>query len=139
MPFAFLNTHIDHKSFQAQMNSMDLLISKVRTYAARMPVVLVGDFNYHPDSEPYSRLAACMRDSYREDPANTEDACITWHDFTGRQTVNERSNEGRIDYVWLKGDVRVECSWIVFDRPGSDPELYPSDHWPIVSDLVLGP
>ena len=138
VPFAFLNTHVDHKSFQAQMHSMDLLITTAKTYAARMPVVLVGDFNYTPDSEPYSKLAAYMRDSYREDPANTEDTCITWHDFTGTCHVNE-SSKGRIDYVWLKGDMQVERSWIVFDRPGSDPGLYPSDHWPIACDLAFGP
>ncbi len=138
LPFAFLNTHVDHTSIQAQLNSMNLLITTAKTYAARMPVVLVGDFNYHPDSDPYSRLSAYMRDSYREDLANTDDLYVTFHDFTGIQTVNEHSNEGRIDYVWFTGDVKVERSWIVFDRPGSDPDLYPSDHWPIACDLMFG-
>lgn len=138
-PFAVLNTHVDHTSNQAQMKSMDLLIARAKTYIAQIPVVLVGDFNYTPGSDPYSRLSSYMRDSYREDPANTDDRCVTFHDFTGRQTVNEHSNEGRIDYVWLKGDVQVERSWIVVDRPGNDPDLYPSDHWPIACDLTLGP
>lgn len=138
MPLAFLNTHIDHKSDLAQINSMKLLVARAQEYARQMPVVLLGDFNYYPDSEPYTILSASMRDSYLEDPANTEDTCVTWHNFTGIRHVNEHSNKGRIDYVWLKGHIQVERSWIVFDRPGDDSDVYPSDHWPIVCDMVIG-
>ena len=136
--FAFLNTHIEYAVVQAQIKSMDLLIAKAKNYADRMPVVLTGDFNYFPGSEPYTILSAYMRDSYLEDPCNTEDNYVSCHNFTGTQTVNEHSDKGRIDYVWLKGHVQVEHSCILFDRPGDDPDLYLSDHWPIVCDIAFG-
>lgn len=134
IPFAFFNTHVEYKVLQAQINSMKLLIEKAKGYADRMPVVLTGDFNYPPESQPYTILSEYMRDSYQEDPHNTEKNCVTFHDFSGAKTVGE-PGQGRIDYIWLKGDVQVEQCRILFDRPSDDPALYPSDHWPIMCDV----
>jgi len=72
-----------------------------------------------------------------EDPRNKEDNFVTCHNFTGIKTVNDRSDKGRIDYIWIKGDVKVEQSCILFDQPGDDPELYPSDHWPVLCDIAF--
>lgn len=142
VPLLFLNTHIDHKARRAQLNSMDLLIATAQEYADRMPVVLTGDFNYNPNSPPYTRLAASMRDSYLEDPRQADDHSVTFHGFSGRKSVHDpedgrTAGEGRIDYIWLKGDVRVECCRILHDQPGDDPDLYPSDHWPVLCDLMV--
>ena len=137
IPFAFLNTHVEYKFIQAQINSMELLINKAQEYAGRMSVFLTGDFNYIPDSEPYKILSAYMRDSYLEDPYNKEDNNVTCHNFTGRKVVNEQSDQGRIDYIWIKGNVQVEQCRILFDQPGDDPELYASDHWPVLCDASL--
>lgn len=135
IPLAFLNTHIEYEVLQAQMNSMELLLNHTREFIDHMPVILTGDFNYYPNSEPYQMLSASMRDSYLEDPRNLEDTFVTCHNFTGIQRVNEQSDQGRIDYIWLNGNVKVENSSILFDHPGDDPELYPSDHWPIICDM----
>lgn len=137
VPFAFLNTHIEYEVLQAQINSMKLLINTAEKYADRMPVVLTGDFNYSPGSEPYQILSASMRDSYLEDPQNSEDTSVTFHNFSGLTTVDEHFHKGRIDYIWLTGNVNIERSRILCDRPGDDPELYPSDHWPILCDISL--
>jgi len=135
VPFAFLNTHVEYEVIQAQINSVELLFNKAKEYAERMPVLLTGDFNYVPGSEPYKILSEYMRDSYLEDPRNKKDNFVTAHNFTGIKTINDQSDKGRIDYIWLKGDVQVEQSCILFERPGNDPELYPSDHWPILCDV----
>ena len=137
VPFAFLNTHVEYEVLQAQLNSMELLMSKAKEHADRRPVVMTGDFNYLPVSEPYTLLSQYMRDSYLEDSRNINAMHATFHSFTGATTVDE-PGKGRIDYVWLKGDVQVEQCRILFDRPGDDPELYPSDHWPIMCDLTFG-
>ncbi len=137
VPFAFLNTHVEYEVLQAQLNSMELLISKAKEYADRMPVVLTGDCNYRPHSQPYKMLAEYMRDSYLEDPRNKDDQFVSAHAFTGLKLAANQTKEGRIDYVWLKGDVKVEECRILFDRPGDDPELYPSDHWPLLCDMTF--
>lgn len=132
---AFLNTHIEYAVLQAQLSSMDLLINTAQTYADRMPIILTGDFNYLPGSQPYQVLSAYMRDSYQEDPHNTADRFVSYHNFTGTTTVNANPDIGRIDYIWLKGDLQAAQSRILFDRPGNLPDVYPSDHWPVLCDV----
>ena len=46
---------------------------------------------------------------------------------------------GCLDYVWLRGAVRVETARLVFDRPDpEDPTLYPSDHLGLATRLEIG-
>lgn len=43
-----------------------------------------------------------------------------------------------IDYIWLKGDIRVQASGLCFDRPApEDPNLWPSDHVGVWADLEI--
>jgi endonuclease/exonuclease/phosphatase family metal-dependent hydrolase len=138
IPCVFLNTHIEYEFIQAQINSMELLINKAKEYEDSMPVLLIGDFNCRPGSKPYKILSAYMRDSYLEDPRNKEDRFVSSHGFSGLKLATGQTKEGRIDYIWIKGDVQVEHCYILFDRPGDDPDLYPSDHWPIMCDISFG-
>jgi hypothetical protein len=46
---------------------------------------------------------------------------------------------GCLDYVWLRGSVRVEGCRLAFDRPAvGDPTLYPSDHLGLSARLAVG-
>jgi len=44
----------------------------------------------------------------------------------------------RIDYIWIRGQIRVLQARILHDRPGDDPRVYPSDHWPILCEVMFG-
>jgi len=51
-----------------------------------------------------------------------------------------------VDYVLARpaaeGTLRVAASWIVFRSPGRGPDLrmlWPSDHYGVLAELVLGP
>jgi hypothetical protein len=44
-----------------------------------------------------------------------------------------------LDYIWIRGAVRVASARLAFDRPASDdPTLYPSDHLGIAAHLEIG-
>jgi hypothetical protein len=46
---------------------------------------------------------------------------------------------GCLDYVWVRGDIRVVDARLAFDRPHpDDPTLYPSDHFGIAAHLEVG-
>jgi endonuclease/exonuclease/phosphatase family metal-dependent hydrolase len=45
---------------------------------------------------------------------------------------------GCLDYIWVRGPIRVQSCRVVFDRPAvDDPTLYPSDHFGLVATLQL--
>jgi hypothetical protein len=47
---------------------------------------------------------------------------------------------GCLDYIWVRGAIRVETARLAFDRPAvGDPTLYPSDHLGLVAGLSTGP
>ena len=44
-----------------------------------------------------------------------------------------------LDYIWVRGAVKVVDARLVFDRPDpEDPTLYPSDHLGLAAHLEIG-
>jgi hypothetical protein len=44
-----------------------------------------------------------------------------------------------LDYIWVRGPIRVTDARLVFDRPDpDDPTLYPSDHVGVAARLEIG-
>ena len=100
--------------------------------------IVVGDFNAEPD-EPASRRmrGAGFRSAYAE--ANGSDADVTWPSGLQAPGMDTDGPPGCLDYIWLRGSLRVVSSRLVFDRPAvDDPTLFPSDHVGIVAELAVG-
>lgn len=140
-PVAFIlfNTHLYHaRQVKARMKSLSLIISRMQESAGESPAFLIGDLNFNPDSKEYKIVTRYLKDSYREDPRNKKDNLVSFHNFSGRKKgsiFRKWFRETRLDYIFLKGKLSVEQSRIIFDRPGSNPERFPSDHWPILCDI----
>lgn len=100
--------------------------------------VAVGDFNAEPDEPTHARmLAAGFRSAYAE--AHGEDPPVTWPSGLQAPAMDTDGDPGCLDYVWVRGDVRVDAARLVFDRPDpDDPTLYPSDHLGIAARLEIG-
>ena len=85
---------------------------------------MLGDLNEQPGSAPLRLLAdAGYTDALPKDAGGTE------HAFTGA------TDRTRIDFVLAGPGVRVSAAWISHDRPQG---RLPSDHWPVLADLVVG-
>ena len=54
--FFVFNTHLDHKGKTARIESVRLLISKVKMIALSFPFILSGDLNMTPMDQPYKDL-----------------------------------------------------------------------------------
>lgn len=61
--FYFFNTHFDHVGKNAQKNSAELLVQKALQKSAMYPVIITGDFNSTPTSEPYKIITQHFTDS----------------------------------------------------------------------------
>jgi endonuclease/exonuclease/phosphatase family metal-dependent hydrolase len=131
--FIFVNTHFDHLVQAAREKSAQLVRERVATFDAKLPVLLVGDFN----------AAAGRNKAYA---MLTDDKVFTDTWTTARQRVNEgigtttgfkaiQKDGPRIDWILSRGAVTADRIEVVtFSRDGQ----FPSDHCPVVAKLRLG-
>ena len=133
-----VNTHLDHMSEEARRESARL----INRYVADLPsgdvVILTGDFNCLPSSAPYRLLTEAAGEAERErvrlydsfDVASQghEGPESTWNGF--KEIVPQR----RIDFVFVRRPEIVRRHRILDDRRDG---RFPSDHLPVVVDLVL--
>jgi endonuclease/exonuclease/phosphatase family metal-dependent hydrolase len=100
--------------------------------------IVIGDFNAEPVEPTYARMtAAGFRSAYAE--ANGTDPAVTWPSGLQAPAMDTDGDPGCLDYIWVRGDVRVAAARLVFDRPDpEDPTLYPSDHLGLSARLEIG-
>jgi endonuclease/exonuclease/phosphatase family metal-dependent hydrolase len=100
--------------------------------------IAIGDFNAEPDEPTYARmLAAGFRSAFVE--TRGQEPSVTWPSGLQAPAMDTDGDPGCLDYVWVRGRVRVESARLVFDRPApEDPTLYPSDHVGIAARLEIG-
>lgn len=120
-----LNTHWAHDSDEARLKSAKLVRDRVGALAAdETPVILMGDFNCAPDSEPYRILVNGGAQTFEDSlSAPNSEAKSTFHGFRGRG--NER---GPIDWILYRGDFGPQEYRVL---EGEYLEQLPSDHYPV--------
>jgi endonuclease/exonuclease/phosphatase family metal-dependent hydrolase len=101
-------------------------------------VIAMGDFNADPDEPTYHRMRdAGFRSAFLE--ANGHEPAVTWPSGLQAPAMDTDGEPECLDYIWVRGDVRVADARLVFDRPAvDDPTLYPSDHLGISTTLEFG-
>lgn len=121
------NTHFDHVGTQAREKSADLIIQKIGQMRGDNPVVLCGDFNLPPSSEPMRKLAAYLDDAYQVTELPPHGATGTWSGFT-----YEAEKGDRIDYIFVSDDLRVKRYAALTD---SRDKSFFSDHLPVFVEI----
>lgn len=121
----FYNTHFSHVGPVARTESIKLITDSIRVKSEGTRVILTGDFNAEPDSEPYSVVMADgFKDSFNSDiqlgPVGT------WNGFSTIGPYNRR-----IDYILFKGFISefYYCSSLLVNNN------FLSDHFPVISLL----
>jgi endonuclease/exonuclease/phosphatase family metal-dependent hydrolase len=136
----FAATHLHH--VPADESARDEQAAQLIEWLAAAPaadaVVLVGDFNAEPEEPACARIrVAGFRSAYAE--ANGADPPVTWPSGIQAPGMDTDGDPGCLDYIWLRGAVRVEDARLTFDRPAvGDSTLYPSDHIGIAAHIVVG-
>lgn len=127
------NTHFDHQSQRARVNSAALIRRRIRDRGTTDPVLVLGDMNAGEDNPAIARLKAAdssypMRDSFREiHPDATEVG-------TGNGRYRGRRDGAKIDYVLISPEFdALDASIDQEPRDGR----YPSDHYPVLARLRL--
>ena len=101
-------------------------------------VIVMGDFNADPVEAAVVRMKeAGFRSAFAE--ANGREPAVTWPSGLQAPAMDTDGDPDCLDYIWVRGDVRVVAARLVFDRPHpDDPTLYPSDHLGISATLQIG-
>jgi endonuclease/exonuclease/phosphatase family metal-dependent hydrolase len=114
---------------------LEWLASGPRTEAE----IVVGDFNAEPDEPAVDRIRSDgYRSAYAE--ANGADPPVTWPSGLQAPGMDTDGDPGCLDYIWVRGAIRVVSARLAFDRPAvGDPTLYPSDHLGLSAEVSIGP
>jgi endonuclease/exonuclease/phosphatase family metal-dependent hydrolase len=100
--------------------------------------IVVGDFNAEPDEPAARRMRdGGFRSAYAD--AHGADHDVTWPSGLEAPAMDTDGPPGCLDYIWIRGSVRVLSARLAWDRPAvGDPTLYPSDHIGLVADVEIG-
>lgn len=127
--FWVFNTHFDHIGVQARVESMKVILEKIRVINQGLyPVILMGDLNVTPDEAPIAEMKKMMRDS-REIAGVSfgPDATFNGFDFG-------KAPERRIDYIAVSDQIEVLKYAVLTD---SFEQRYISDHFAVYCILKL--
>ncbi|MDX1619310.1 MAG: endonuclease/exonuclease/phosphatase family protein, partial [Balneolaceae bacterium] len=133
--FYFFNTHFDHRGEKARRESAGLILRKIGELAGEsVPVIVTGDFNAAPDSDPYSVLTAELRDAMKVSLHPHYGPEATFLAEGGPFNVGSGKEGRRIDYIFVNERVEVKHHGIIGTfREGR----FPSDHLPVVAEVRL--
>jgi endonuclease/exonuclease/phosphatase family metal-dependent hydrolase len=100
--------------------------------------IAMGDFNADPREVTYARMVgAGFRSAFAD--ANGAEPAVTWPSGLQAPAMDTDGDPDCLDYIWVRGAVRVVDARLAFDRPApEDPTLYPSDHLGISAHLEIG-
>jgi endonuclease/exonuclease/phosphatase family metal-dependent hydrolase len=129
--FVYYNTHFPHRQqdHAARLECARLIASRIAALAGNEPFLLTGDFNEASGGEAYAVLTSVLTDAWtaarkRNGPEGT------FHGFRGTPRQG-----GRIDWILYRGPWKsLETETVTYNENGH----YPSDHFPVFSELKLG-
>jgi endonuclease/exonuclease/phosphatase family metal-dependent hydrolase len=129
--FYFFNTHFDHKGEEARAQSAGVIATRVEALPHALPVIVTGDFNaLGGESRPWETfrergfLDARVTSPEKLGPEST---------WCGFEAPKPEANK-RIDWILYKGPIKAnQFETVTYQEEGR----YPSDHFAIVSQLVV--
>ena len=145
MTLVHLNTHLDHVSRLARREGSRLILRKLAEIMEYIgsgpPLVVTGDFNCRPRSPTHLNfIEGGFVDVYLAAGNEEGEDANTFHAFQGSRYRDAHPERGprRIDWILLKDPDRrmaVRSCSIVRNNDESS-GVYPSDHYPVLAELV---
>jgi len=127
--FWVFNTHFDHVGELARKEAARLIFDKIKELNDdKLPVVLTGDFNLTPDTDPMKWLMRKMHDTREMSEATPYGPEGTFNGFDFNSPL-----ENRIDYIFVNRKVDAVRKYGVLTD--SYDQKYPSDHLPVYVEI----
>jgi endonuclease/exonuclease/phosphatase family metal-dependent hydrolase len=131
--FYHFNTHFDNRGELARQESARLLLGKIPSIAGDAPVIVTGDFNTPPDSEPYRILTKSdlLTDTKTKSQTSHHGPSRTMNDF---DLENLKTTAPPIDYIFVSKQIGVLKHATLSDTFDG---YFPSDHMPVMAVLDI--
>jgi len=127
--FLVFNTHFDHLGVIARKKSSALILKKIKEINTQsLPVILMGDFNSIPDSDPIKILKNDLIDALQISLENLEGSQGTFNGFDMMLPIDKR-----IDYIFTK-NLQVLSYRHIDDRLNNNRHI--SDHLPVMIEIL---
>tara|TARA_B100001142_G_scaffold297203_1_gene319464 strand:+ start:281 stop:1168 length:888 start_codon:yes stop_codon:yes gene_type:complete len=126
--FWVFNTHFDHLGIISRKKSSALILEKIKEINIQLfPIILMGDLNSIPNSDPINILNEELVDALQISFKNIEGPIGTFNDFDPNLRIKKR-----IDYFFTK-DVDVLSYRHINDRLNNNKHI--SDHLPVMIEI----
>ena len=128
--FWVFNTHFDHLGVISRKRSSSLILKKINELNRRsLPVILMGDLNSLPASDPIKVLKNSLVDGLQISLENLEGPEGTFNGFDMTLAI-----EKRIDYIFTE-NIKVLTYRHIDDRLENNRHI--SDHLPVMIKYIL--
>ena len=132
--FFAINTHLDNVGATARLESVKLILDRISSLSEGLPVILMGDFNAVPTSDPIQYLANSTTPGYlmhAKDIAESRSGPNwTIHDY-GATPVSQRIF---IDYIFVSQQSQVIHHSVLPEKLN---DIFLSDHCPVTARILL--
>jgi endonuclease/exonuclease/phosphatase family metal-dependent hydrolase len=128
-PFWIAVTHLDHMGETARYEQAKIIARWLSNLNS--PVILMGDFNDHPDSDVHRLLTSPntgLKDTWQLLGNEEGVSSFTHHDFQGAP------RKTRMDWILVTPEFRTTRAEIVRHHRGNS---YPSDHFPYMVEVLV--
>lgn len=127
--FWVFNTHLDHIGTEARIESIKLILNKIKLLNTQgLPVILMGDFNMEETHESIKYISKSLNDS-KYVARNTFGPSGTFNNFEFHKPVTRR-----IDFIFVSDHITVNKYAVLSDSKAC---RYPSDHLPVFADIAF--
>ncbi len=123
------NVHLDHKGSEARVNSIKLILEKIKAFGGQ-PCVIMGDLNCSEKSDTYKTATALFDDAKYLAPVSRGPGA-TYHNW-GQDMAHEN-----LDYFLISKTGITPLEYKIDSAALGDPDAYPSDHFPISLKITL--
>ena len=125
--FYYINTHLDHKVANAQIEGMKLISKHFDEYKGVYPLFLTGDLNIKADNVALDVIESYMNNARYAAPSSYTDYDNTYNGWTA-------AGKSIIDHIYCSNNLKV----VEYHTVNDDYDvLFVSDHYPIYAIVKL--
>jgi len=134
--FFIFNTHFDHASEEARIESAKLLRKQIDEITSGRPVIVCGDFNSTSSDQPYKLLTDKSASGFLTDTRTSLPDTIKEPSYSFIGFPFHPDNGNLIDFIFTRNApaFKVKTYHIITDNRNG---LYPSDHMPVTTEFLV--
>jgi endonuclease/exonuclease/phosphatase family metal-dependent hydrolase len=128
--FYFYSTHLHHTADanENRLESVKLIVSRMKQETGETPAICVGDFNTTPTTDPIIEMKKTY--SFAKEVSLTTPIGPDYT-YNGFKTT---TSDKWLDYIFISSEIGVKTFSVVDELVNGE---FPSDHFPVLSEVII--